>query len=91
MQDPFKYSYPPLVDDDFQTPLCENGPIASEDETSSKEDIEGDGKETLETISNEEPPALSEKVILGTKYNGIKSCQLKLGTQLVGTVLAQHI
>ncbi|GAB1303278.1 Motile sperm domain-containing protein 2 [Apodemus speciosus] len=59
--DPFKYSYPPLVDDDFQTPLCENGPIASEDETSSKEDIEGDGKETLETISNEEQPALSEK------------------------------
>lgn len=59
--DPFKYSYPPLVDDDFQTPLCENGPIASEDETSSKEDIEGDGKETLETISNEEQPAQSEK------------------------------
>ncbi|MEJ1281286.1 motile sperm domain containing 2 [Cricetulus griseus] len=60
--DPFKYSYPPLVDDDFQTPLCENGPIASEDETSSKEDIEGDGKESLETISNEEQPVLSEKV-----------------------------
>ncbi|XP_055471752.1 motile sperm domain-containing protein 2 isoform X1 [Psammomys obesus] len=59
--DPFKYSYPPLVDDDFQTPLCENGPIASEDETSSKEDIEGDGKETLETVSNEEQPPLSEK------------------------------
>ncbi|MEJ1281285.1 motile sperm domain containing 2 [Cricetulus griseus] len=59
--DPFKYSYPPLVDDDFQTPLCENGPIASEDETSSKEDIEGDGKESLETISNEEQPVLSEK------------------------------
>ncbi|KAM4818878.1 motile sperm domain-containing protein 2 isoform 2-T2 [Thomomys bottae] len=52
--DPFKYSYPPLVDDDFQTPLCENGPITSEDETSSKEDIESDGKETLETMSNEE-------------------------------------
>ncbi|XP_041495878.1 motile sperm domain-containing protein 2 [Microtus oregoni] len=60
-RDPFKYSYPPLVDDDFQTPLCENGPIASEDETSSKEDIEGDGKETVETVSNEEQPALSEK------------------------------
>ncbi|OCT93948.1 hypothetical protein XELAEV_18011611mg [Xenopus laevis] len=28
--DPFKYSYPPLPDDDFQTPLCENGPITSE-------------------------------------------------------------
>ncbi|KAJ8790688.1 hypothetical protein J1605_021286 [Eschrichtius robustus] len=60
--DPFKYSYPPLVDDDFQTPLCENGPIASEDEASSKEDIESDGKETLETISNEEQTALLKKV-----------------------------
>uniref|UniRef100_H9FQJ0 Motile sperm domain-containing protein 2 n=1 Tax=Macaca mulatta TaxID=9544 RepID=H9FQJ0_MACMU len=59
--DPFKYSYPPLVDDDFQTPLCENGPITSEDETSSKEDIESDGKETLETISNEEQTALVKK------------------------------
>ncbi|XP_003791903.1 motile sperm domain-containing protein 2 isoform X2 [Otolemur garnettii] len=59
--DPFKYSYPPLVDDDFQTPLCENGPITSEDETSSKEDIESDGKETLETISNEEQTSLPKK------------------------------
>ncbi|XP_069319207.1 motile sperm domain-containing protein 2 isoform X1 [Eulemur rufifrons] len=59
--DPFKYSYPPLVDDDFQTPLCENGPITSEDETSSKEDIESDGKETLETISNEEQTTLLKK------------------------------
>ncbi|KAB0339249.1 hypothetical protein FD755_025011, partial [Muntiacus reevesi] len=60
-QDPFKYSYPPLVDDDFQTPLCENGPIASEDEASSKEDIESDGKDTLETISNEEQTILPKK------------------------------
>ncbi|XP_075395753.1 motile sperm domain-containing protein 2 isoform X1 [Tenrec ecaudatus] len=60
--DPFKYSYPPLVDDDFQTPLCENGPVASEDEASSKEDIESDGKETLETISNEEPSAPVKKI-----------------------------
>ncbi|VFV43164.1 motile sperm domain-containing [Lynx pardinus] len=60
--DPFKYSYPPLVDDDFQTPLCENGPIASEDEASSKEDLESDGKETLETISSEEQTALLKKI-----------------------------
>ncbi|XP_036768838.2 motile sperm domain-containing protein 2 isoform X2 [Manis pentadactyla] len=58
--DPFRYSYPPLVDDDFQTPLCENGPIASEDEASSKEDIESDGKETLETIPTEEQTALKK-------------------------------
>ncbi|XP_037013373.2 motile sperm domain-containing protein 2 isoform X2 [Artibeus jamaicensis] len=62
--DPFKYSYPPLVDDDFQTPLCENGPIASEDEASSKEDIESDGKDTLETISNEEQTSLLKKINL---------------------------
>uniref|UniRef100_A0A452TH51 Motile sperm domain containing 2 n=1 Tax=Ursus maritimus TaxID=29073 RepID=A0A452TH51_URSMA len=66
--DPFKYSYPPLVDDDFQTPLCENGPIASEDEASSKEDLESDGKETLETVSNEEQTALLKKVILTIKW-----------------------
>ncbi|XP_003463085.1 motile sperm domain-containing protein 2 isoform X1 [Cavia porcellus] len=61
--DPFKYTYPPLVDDDFQTPLCENGPVASEDETSSREDIESDGKETLETVSNEEQATLPKKVV----------------------------
>ncbi|XP_015742196.2 motile sperm domain-containing protein 2 [Coturnix japonica] len=43
--DSFKYSYPPLVDDDFQTPLCENGPITSEDEPESKEEIDTDTKE----------------------------------------------
>lgn len=56
--------------------MCENGPIASEDETSSKEDIESDGKETLETVSNEEQSALLKKVILRIKWNRIKSCGL---------------
>ncbi|NXA46887.1 MSPD2 protein, partial [Nothocercus julius] len=45
LTDSFKYSYPPLVDDDFQTPLCENGPITSEDEHESKEEIDADTKE----------------------------------------------
>lgn len=40
LQDPFKYSYPPLPDDDFQTPICDNGPIVSEDETESKDALE---------------------------------------------------
>ncbi|XP_023673290.1 motile sperm domain-containing protein 2 isoform X1 [Paramormyrops kingsleyae] len=36
--DPFKYSYPPLPDDDFQSPLCENGgPIIGEDEKESRD------------------------------------------------------
>ncbi|XP_043852939.1 motile sperm domain-containing protein 2 isoform X2 [Dromiciops gliroides] len=60
--DPFKYSYPPLVDDDFQTPLCENGPITSEDETESKEDIETDNKETGETNSSEEQAVVPKKI-----------------------------
>uniref|UniRef100_A0A3B4TFK6 Motile sperm domain containing 2 n=1 Tax=Seriola dumerili TaxID=41447 RepID=A0A3B4TFK6_SERDU len=51
--DPFKYSYPPLPDDDFQTPICDNGPIVSEDETESKEG-EMEGKETLESSFNSE-------------------------------------
>ncbi|KAM9039547.1 motile sperm domain-containing protein 2 isoform X1 [Sarcophilus harrisii] len=60
--DPFKYSYPPLVDDDFQTPLCENGPITSEDETESKEDIETDNKETGEANSSEEQLVMPRKI-----------------------------
>ncbi|KAJ6667530.1 hypothetical protein lerEdw1_016651 [Lerista edwardsae] len=58
--DTFKYSYPPLVDDDFQTPLCENGPITSEDETESKEEIDVDNKENPD--SNEEQVSNSKKV-----------------------------
>uniref|UniRef100_A0A9J8CWX5 Motile sperm domain containing 2 n=2 Tax=Cyprinus carpio TaxID=7962 RepID=A0A9J8CWX5_CYPCA len=49
--DQFKYSYPPLPDDDFQSPICENGPIVSEDESDIK-DIESESKETLESSFN---------------------------------------
>ncbi|XP_059356691.1 motile sperm domain-containing protein 2 isoform X1 [Carassius carassius] len=51
--DQFKYSYPPLPDDDFQSPICENGPIVSEDESDIK-DIESESKETLESSFNSE-------------------------------------
>lgn len=61
LQDPFKYSYPPLPDDDFQTPLCENGPIVSEDETESKEG-ELESKETLESSFNSEVAVKPKKV-----------------------------
>ncbi|RXM96357.1 Motile sperm domain-containing protein 2 [Acipenser ruthenus] len=60
--DTFKYSYPPLPDDDFQTPMCENGPIVSEDETESKEDAESESKDTLDCSQNEEHIKKSEKV-----------------------------
>ena len=56
--------------------MCENGPIASEDEASSKEDIESDGKDTLETISNEEQTTLPKKVILTKKFERDKRCDL---------------
>lgn len=47
-QDSFKYSYPPLPDDDFQTPICDNGPIVSDDDRESKEgDL--DVKDALES------------------------------------------
>uniref|UniRef100_A0A3Q2D5B5 Motile sperm domain containing 2 n=1 Tax=Cyprinodon variegatus TaxID=28743 RepID=A0A3Q2D5B5_CYPVA len=58
--DPFKYTYPPLPDDDFQTPLCENGPIVSEDDVESKEG-EMESRETLESSFNSEIVAKPKK------------------------------
>ncbi len=66
-QDQFKYSYPPLPDDDFQSPICENGPIVSEDESDIK-DIESESKETLESSFN------SEQSIKPKKVYHISSC-----------------
>ncbi|XP_060910601.1 motile sperm domain-containing protein 2 [Labrus mixtus] len=59
--DPFKYSYPPLPDDDFQTPICDNGPIVSEDEMESKEG-ETEGKDNLESSFNSEVAVKPKKV-----------------------------
>ncbi|KAK5612995.1 hypothetical protein CRENBAI_003295 [Crenichthys baileyi] len=59
--DPFKYTYPPLPDDDFQTPLCENGPIISEDDMESKEG-EMESRDTLESSFNSEIVAKPKKV-----------------------------
>ncbi|KAM4558168.1 motile sperm domain-containing protein 2 isoform 1-T2 [Odontesthes bonariensis] len=59
--DPFKYSYPPLPDDDFQTPICDNGPIVSEDDTESKEG-EMESKDGLESSFNSEIVAKPKKV-----------------------------
>uniref|UniRef100_UPI00398ECFB1 motile sperm domain-containing protein 2 isoform X1 n=1 Tax=Pristiophorus japonicus TaxID=55135 RepID=UPI00398ECFB1 len=60
--DPFKYSYPPLPDDDFQTPICENGPILGEDELDEKEKGGGDSKDTVDTNHNEESLQKPKKV-----------------------------
>lgn len=60
-QDPFKYSYPPLPDDDFQTPVCENGPIPSEDDNESKEE-ESECKDTLEASFSSEVAVKPKKV-----------------------------
>ncbi|KAI3356277.1 hypothetical protein L3Q82_017528, partial [Scortum barcoo] len=59
--DTFKYSYPPLPDDDFQTPIGENGPIVSEDETESKEG-EMEGKDALESSFNSDVAVKPKKV-----------------------------
>ncbi|KAM6097221.1 motile sperm domain-containing protein 2 isoform 2-T2 [Chlamydotis macqueenii] len=62
LKDSFKYSYPPLVDDDFQTPLCENGPITSEDEHESKEEIKEEiDADTKETVELNEEQNLNQK------------------------------
>lgn len=60
--DPFKYSYPPLPDDDFQTPICDNGPIVSEDETESKEG-EMEGKDALSESSFNSEVAVKPKKV----------------------------
>lgn len=60
-QDPFKYSYPPLPDDDFQTPICDNGPIVSEDEAESK-DGESEVKDALESSFSSEVAVKPKKV-----------------------------
>ncbi|KAM9709413.1 motile sperm domain-containing protein 2 [Menidia menidia] len=59
--DPFKYSYPPLPDDDFQTPICDNGPIVSEDDTESKEG-EMESKDGLESSFSSEIVERPKKV-----------------------------
>ncbi|XP_056284440.1 motile sperm domain-containing protein 2 isoform X1 [Pseudoliparis swirei] len=59
--DPFKFSYPPLPDDDFQTPICENGPIVSEDETEIKE-AEMEGKDALESSFHSQIAVKPKKV-----------------------------
>lgn len=59
--DPFKYSYPPLPDDDFQTPICDNGPIVSEDEVESK-DGESEVKDALESSFGSEVAVKPKKV-----------------------------
>ncbi|KAG8000618.1 Motile sperm domain-containing protein 2, partial [Nibea albiflora] len=60
--DPFKYSYPPLPDDDFQTPIGDNGPIVSEDETESKEG-EMEGKDALSESSFNSEVAVKPKKV----------------------------
>ncbi|XP_068602269.1 motile sperm domain-containing protein 2 [Brachionichthys hirsutus] len=59
--DSFRYSYPPLPDDDFQTPICENGPVLSEDDTESKEE-DTESKDALESSYNSDVAVKPKKV-----------------------------
>uniref|UniRef100_A0AAX7V6L8 CRAL-TRIO domain-containing protein n=1 Tax=Astatotilapia calliptera TaxID=8154 RepID=A0AAX7V6L8_ASTCA len=61
--DSFKYSYPPLPDDDFQTPICDNGPIVSDDDRESKEgDL--DVKDALESSFTSDVVVKPKKVMV---------------------------
>ncbi|XP_032889248.1 motile sperm domain-containing protein 2 isoform X2 [Amblyraja radiata] len=75
--DPFKYSYPPLPDDDFQTPLCENGPILGEAELDEKEKGDGDCKETVDANHSEESLQKPKKVSLDSDRPDSKIKSLK--------------
>lgn len=59
-QDPFKYSYPPLPDDNFQTPTGD-GPVITDDDTLSK-DGEMESKDALESSFNSEVAVTQKKV-----------------------------
>lgn len=61
-QDTFKYSYPPLPDDDFQMAIGDNGPVASEDEAESRE-ADAESKDTLESSFNSEVAIKPKKVL----------------------------
>ncbi|CAI5772261.1 Motile sperm domain containing 2 [Podarcis lilfordi] len=71
--DTFKYSYPPLVDDDFQTPLCENGPMTGEDEVETKEETDVDNKESPD--SNEEQALNSKKANFAEQTPKSEECE----------------
>ncbi|XP_078251734.1 motile sperm domain-containing protein 2-like, partial [Rhinoraja longicauda] len=75
--DPFKYSYPPLPDDDFQTPLCENGPILGEDELDDKEKGNGNCKETVDANHSEESLQKPKKVSVDSDWPDLKIKSLK--------------
>ncbi|KAJ3592405.1 hypothetical protein NHX12_007532 [Muraenolepis orangiensis] len=60
--DPFKYSYPPLPDDDFLTPVQENGPIGSEEEEAESKEGQSEVKETLEASFNSDDSKKTKKV-----------------------------
>ncbi|KAI5628613.1 motile sperm domain-containing protein 2 [Silurus asotus] len=74
--DQFKYSYPPLPDDDFQTPICENGPIVSEDESEIK-DTESECKESLESSFNMDQSIRSKKVNFTEESERTESLKLR--------------
>ncbi|KAM9341929.1 motile sperm domain-containing protein 2 [Pholidichthys leucotaenia] len=60
--DPFIYSYPPLPDDDFQTPICDNGPILSDNEMESKDVEQAELKDALESSLTSEVVPKPKKV-----------------------------
>nr|XP_033804579.1 motile sperm domain-containing protein 2 isoform X2 [Geotrypetes seraphini] len=73
--DPFKYSYPPLPDDDFQTPICESGPIAGEDEAESKEEIESENRDRGESFHCDEQMYKPKKLNYFEEVSKTEECE----------------
>uniref|UniRef100_A0A4W4FPQ1 MSP domain-containing protein n=1 Tax=Electrophorus electricus TaxID=8005 RepID=A0A4W4FPQ1_ELEEL len=85
--DQFKYSYPPLPDDDFQSPICENGPIVSEDESEAKE-AESECRDSLESSFNTEHGIRLKKVqVLSLTNSGDSKGARRPLTTFKGTLL----
>ncbi|XP_069493167.1 motile sperm domain-containing protein 2 isoform X2 [Ambystoma mexicanum] len=73
--DPFRYSYPPLPDDDFQTPMCENGPIASEDEAEIKDDFESDTRDSVDSSPIEDQIPRPKKLSCTEEFSKHEECE----------------
>ncbi|KAJ1116654.1 hypothetical protein NDU88_004860 [Pleurodeles waltl] len=73
--DPFRYSYPPLPDDDFQTPMCENGPIASEDETETKDEVECEVRDGVGCNQSDEQLTKPKKVNCTDELSKHEECE----------------
>lgn len=85
-QDLFKYNYPPLPDDDFQSPINENGLLVIDDDAESKT---GEVESTSEIVPKPKKVHLSPVYVAAFGSSGTgsnKSCTYKFIFTIVHTV-----